>query len=68
MIEIFNTFRISDRGGGVPHNIAKKIWQYNFSTSGADKDDHENKGEVLFSEVMHSPQSSSVPGKMHGYV
>ena len=50
----------------MPHNIAKKIWQYNFSTSGVDNDGNER--DILFSEVMQSPQSSSVPGKMHGYV
>lgn len=56
-------FSISDRGGGIPHNIVNKIWHYNFTTSGVYREN--NKDEVLFSEVM-APQSDSVPGKMHG--
>ena len=27
------SFRITDRGGGIPHNIINKIFQYNFTTA-----------------------------------
>lgn len=58
-------YRISDRGGGVPHDLVEKIWRYNFTTSGTYQDENENQG--LFTEVMNPPQTSPVPGKMHGY-
>ena len=56
--------RISDKGGGIPHDIIKEVWDYNFTTSGTD--DRVTGG--LFGEIT-SPQhmSGSTPGRMHGY-
>lgn len=31
--------RISDRGSGIPHNIAQKVWDYHFTTA-RESDDH----------------------------
>ena len=27
-------YRISDRGGGIKHSMANKVWDYHFTTSG----------------------------------
>lgn len=56
--------RISDKGGGIAHDIVKQVWDYNFTTSGTD----ERVNTGLFDEIT-SPQhmSGSAPGRMHGY-
>ena len=60
-------YRISDRGGGVPHANRKKIWNYNFTTSGAPQE--ENGDQNVLDDVMNAQHmSGAVPGKMHGYV
>lgn len=58
--------RVSDRGGGIPHKIINRVWNYNFTTSGTSTDDRVNGG--LFGEVMSpSHMSGATPGRMHGY-
>lgn len=56
--------RISDKGGGVPHDIVNQVWDYNFTTSGT----NDNVKVGLFEEITN-PQhmSGSTPGRMHGY-
>ncbi|PAA58895.1 hypothetical protein BOX15_Mlig025482g1 [Macrostomum lignano] len=51
--------RISDQGGGVPHEIADKIFDYNFSTAEASE-----QHESFFDRVSESRSSSS---SMHGF-
>jgi len=62
--------KISDRGGGVRHDIVDKIWQYGFTSSGysevtnktfVDFDHRSNGG--LFDVIMENRST----GKMHGY-
>lgn len=59
--------RISDRGGGVPHHIIKKIWDYNFTTEGVTQDSN-NANRGLFAEFV-DPRSAggAIPSRMHGY-
>lgn len=58
--------RISDKGGGIPHNICKKIWDYNFTTAGTIQDDRVDRG--LFGEIVNpGNRSGAIPTRMHGY-
>ncbi|KAK3084269.1 hypothetical protein FSP39_010860 [Pinctada imbricata] len=58
--------RISDRGGGIPHDIVDKVFHYNFTTAGESMEQqHDN---YLFGEITSpSHMSGDSPGKMHGY-
>ena len=56
---------MSDRGGGLPHKLVSRVFDYNFTTSGTP-----GPGQKvdIFDGVMGGPQSASAPGRMHGYV
>ena len=56
---------MSDRGGGIPHKLVSKVFEYNFTTSGVAKQDQEVD---IFDTFMNDPQATPLPGKMHGYV
>ncbi|XP_076434574.1 branched-chain alpha-ketoacid dehydrogenase kinase-like [Babylonia areolata] len=56
--------RISDRGGGVPQKLARRVFEYNFTTSGSAS--HDQSGGI-FDSFMHSDHSTPTAGKMHGY-
>jgi len=58
-------FRISDRGGGVPDKISKKVFDYNFTTSGVAEDTRTDGG--IFGNIMETSHTGPCPGKMHGY-
>ena len=47
--------RISDRGGGVPHEMIQKITQYHFSTAGETDTDARLDGGLLGS-IMSEPR------------
>lgn len=54
--------RISDRGGGIPHNQMSQVFDYGFTTSGKEKEDSRvNRG--LFGVVIENRAA----GTMHGY-
>lgn len=62
--------KISDRGGGIRHDIFDKVWEYGFTSSGytdvtnntyVDFDQRSNGG--IFDVIMENRAS----GKMHGY-
>lgn len=54
--------RISDRGGGIPHNIVDKVMNYHFST--AEESNQDPRMSNLFDNITNSgPQS----GPMHGF-
>jgi len=52
------TIRISDRGGGIDHDMMDKVGQYHFSTAGSEKPDSRLDGGI-FGHMMSAP--SSVP-------
>lgn len=54
--------RISDMGGGVQHDIVKKIWKYGFTTSEMDQQS-EQKDYLLFQELTENRSA----GRFHGY-
>ena len=55
------SFRISDRGGGIPHKQMNKVFDYGFTTSGKEKEDSRmNRG--LFGVVIENRAA----GTMHG--
>ncbi|KAL4224330.1 hypothetical protein ACF0H5_017785 [Mactra antiquata] len=58
--------RISDRGGGVPHSIVKKVWDYNFSTAGTIPDSRIDRG-LLGDFVDPRDSGGATPTRMHGY-
>ncbi|OWF46554.1 3-methyl-2-oxobutanoate dehydrogenase [lipoamide] kinase, mitochondrial-like [Mizuhopecten yessoensis] len=59
--------KVSDRGGGIPHDIVDKVWNYNYTTAYSLTDDQEQTGGI-FGEVM-SPagRAGESVSRMHGY-
>uniref|UniRef100_A0A672Z5P6 Protein-serine/threonine kinase n=1 Tax=Sphaeramia orbicularis TaxID=375764 RepID=A0A672Z5P6_9TELE len=57
-----NAMRISDRGGGIPHNIVDKVMDYHFST--AEESAQDPRMSNLFNNITNSGNQSS---PMHGY-
>lgn len=58
----FFFFRISDRGGGIPHNIVDKVMDYHFST--AEESAQDPRMSNFFNNITNSGNQSS---PMHGY-
>ena len=63
--------RISDRGGGIRHDIAEKIWEYGFTSPGYQGGQKSGRShdwtripDGLFDELMVNRSA----GKMHGYL
>lgn len=56
--------KISDRGGGIPHNRVQKVMQYNFSTS-EESTDNLMEGDI-FGSIMEECNRTTT-GPMHGY-
>uniref|UniRef100_A0A7N6FB49 Protein-serine/threonine kinase n=1 Tax=Anabas testudineus TaxID=64144 RepID=A0A7N6FB49_ANATE len=56
-----NAMRISDRGGGIPHNIIDKVMDYHFST--AEESAQDPRMSNLFNTITNSGNHSS---PMHG--
>ncbi|XP_026184939.1 branched-chain alpha-ketoacid dehydrogenase kinase isoform X2 [Mastacembelus armatus] len=54
--------RISDRGGGIPHNIVDKVMDYHFST--AEESAQDPRMSNLFNNITNSGNQSS---PMHGF-
>ncbi len=57
--------RISDRGGGIPHDKIDKVMQYNFTTA------EESTAQMMDGQVMGNMMevaNRSSSGPMHGYV
>ncbi|XP_022594520.1 3-methyl-2-oxobutanoate dehydrogenase [lipoamide] kinase, mitochondrial isoform X2 [Seriola dumerili] len=54
--------RISDRGGGIPHNIIDKVMDYHFST--AEESAQDPRMSNLFNNITNSGNQSS---PMHGF-
>ncbi|CAN8178305.1 unnamed protein product [Coccothraustes coccothraustes] len=57
-----NAMRISDRGGGIPHELLDKVTEYHFSTAEASAQDPRLGGP--FRTLM---DASGQPGPMHGF-
>lgn len=60
--------RISDRGGGIPHDNINKVWDYHYTTStspGRELPENDN-GENLFSTMMSPPTQGPAAGAMFG--
>lgn len=53
--------RISDRGGGIPHNIVDKVMDYHFST--AEESAQDPRMSSLFNNITNSGNQSN---PMHG--
>lgn len=53
--------RISDRGGGIPHNIVDKVMDYHFST--AEESAQDPRMSNLFNNITNSGNQSN---PMHG--
>ncbi|NXN74795.1 BCKD dehydrogenase, partial [Himantopus himantopus] len=58
--------RISDRGGGIPHDLLDKVTEYHFSTAEASAQDPRLGGP--FRNLLDNLSNSGQAGPMHGYV
>ncbi|XP_037514669.1 3-methyl-2-oxobutanoate dehydrogenase [lipoamide] kinase, mitochondrial isoform X3 [Rhipicephalus sanguineus] len=56
--------RISDRGGGIPHEHLGQIMQYHFSTAGSYEGQYDGG---LLGTMMNSPTDGPAGGPMHGF-
>ena len=57
-----HSYRISDRGGGIPHENMPKIFHYGYTTGDGAEAHDDNRG--LFGQFVESRAA----GTMHGYV
>ncbi|XP_033123251.1 3-methyl-2-oxobutanoate dehydrogenase [lipoamide] kinase, mitochondrial-like [Anneissia japonica] len=57
--------RISDKGGGCPHSIVNRVFQYHFTTVGQNTDSRVTGG--IFGEVMNADNFGPAAGPMHGF-
>ena len=57
------SFRISDRGGGIPHDRVDKVMQYNFST--AEESTEQMMEDDIFGNMMEAVNRTT-SGPMHG--
>jgi len=53
--------RITDRGGGIAHDDMDRIWEYGYTTGGADEETKLDRG--IFGQFMENRSA----GAMHGY-
>lgn len=60
-------FRISDRGGGIPHHLMERVLEYNFTTANEENSDSSQEGHV-FSDMMEAVNPNPAGGPMHGSV
>lgn len=58
-------FRISDRGGGIPHHLIPRVLQYNFTTA---NDEDADQDESVMNAMMESCNPNPIGGPMHGLV
>ena len=56
-------FRVSDRGGGIPHDRVSKVMNYNFST--AEESTDQMMEEQVFGNLMETCNRTT-SGPMHG--
>ncbi|CAG0919129.1 unnamed protein product [Notodromas monacha] len=56
--------RISDLGGGIPHELQDKVMMYNFSTA---HDEDPDADKPLFQTMMDSVNPGMTRGPMHGF-
>lgn len=58
--------RLSDRGGGISHQLMPKIMQYSFSTAELSTENGMMEDGGLFSNML-DVANSTTSGPMHGY-
>lgn len=56
--------KISDRGGGIPHNVIDKVLEYNFTTANKSTTPEDNPMGDMMSMANQGPNGNS---KMHGH-
>ena len=60
-----NHFRVSDRGGGIPHHLMSRVLDYNFTTAFDFEDDYQEQ-EGFFSDMIDQANPNPSGGPMHG--
>jgi len=66
--EVDFILRISDRGGGIPHNVCHKVMNYNFTTSEDSTEQRlSNDPLVNMIDASQSGTCSGTTGPMHGF-
>jgi len=66
--EVDFILRISDRGGGIPHNVFHKVMNYNFTTSEDSTEQRlSNDPLVNMIDAGQSGTCSGIMGPMHGF-
>ena len=62
--------RISDRGGGIPHDDMERVWDYHFTTAcspGRDLPEKDADADP-FRSIMSPPSQGPAAGPMFGWV
>jgi len=69
-LNIFYVCRISDRGGGIRHDVSDKIWDYGFTSSGycwtASKTEDVDYSIQSQGGLFDALMENRAAGKMHG--
>ncbi|XP_030847571.1 3-methyl-2-oxobutanoate dehydrogenase [lipoamide] kinase, mitochondrial isoform X2 [Strongylocentrotus purpuratus] len=61
--EVDFIIRISDRGGGIPHSLLKKVFQYHFTTANDDESVSDNGGALgTMIEAVNQPTAGPLCG------
>lgn len=59
--------KVSDRGGGIPHDIVDKVWNYNFTTADSPTDNQDQMGGILGEVMSPGGRAGQSASRMHGY-
>jgi len=66
--EVDFIMRISDRGGGIPHNVLPKVMHYNFTTSEESTEQRLSMDPLVnMIDASHPGTGSGTVGPMHGF-
>ncbi|XP_014673202.1 PREDICTED: 3-methyl-2-oxobutanoate dehydrogenase [lipoamide] kinase, mitochondrial-like isoform X2 [Priapulus caudatus] len=57
--------RVSDRGGGIPHQFVERIFDYHFTTAGVQEENDDNYD--VFGAMVEMSNPSPGSGPMHGF-
>lgn len=59
--------RISDRGGGIPHDDMKKVWLYHYTTAeNTTREPVDTASDDPFKSIMSPPSHGPSAGPMFG--
>lgn len=62
ILSVKYALRISDRGGGIPHHMETKIWEYGFTTPDVSSTNDNGEDKSIFSDMMENRSTGALYG------